>query len=62
MVRQYYRADSVVLPESYQPRLSKPGDSGNSSGQLLARVLDSLLRRRRYRWITGGILGIPSTT
>ena len=28
-VRQYYRADRVVLPESYQPRVSKHGDSGN---------------------------------
>ena len=28
-VRQYYRADRLVLPESNQPRVSKPGDSGN---------------------------------
>ena len=61
-VRQYYRADRVVLPVSYQPRVSKPCDSGSSSGKLLARELDSWLRRRRFRWITGGILGLPNTT
>ena len=31
-VRQYYRADRLVLPESYQPRVSKPGDSGDGVG------------------------------
>jgi hypothetical protein len=61
-VRQYYRADRVVLPVTYQPRVSKPCDSGNSSGNLVARWLRSWLRRRRTRWITGGILGNPSTT
>ncbi len=31
-VRQYYPADRLVLPESYQPTVSKPGDSGDGVG------------------------------